>query len=113
MITNISKITYDLGDLKDLSVKSNIVRITIYNNIINVCLCKNKNTVCLTLINNTGDDVYCLSVVDYNNDFNFKQKKFFNKETKTIEYNINYKPKILISYIEKYNKNFSKVYICI
>ncbi len=111
MINNVSKITYDLGNIKNLTIKSNKVGILVSRKLLQVCISAQSGYVYINIFNNTGLDIDCLNVIDHNNKFKYKQKKLSNNKIKVIKYQKYFEPQILIFYSERINNNLSTVYL--
>lgn len=75
MIKNVAQITYDWREIRNNLQRSNIIKIFIYNPILNVCVCNGRKNIYVNIYNNTKSDLYCLNVIDYNNNFKYKIQK--------------------------------------
>lgn len=113
MITNIVTIEYDLDELKNITQESNKVKIKIYkiNPLLEVIVYEFEKHIYINLDNNTNMSLYNIKIRDYNNYFNNKVNKIEPNKKLILEYKRLNKTKILISYNEKYEDGYSKVYI--
>lgn len=108
MITNVANITFDSNNIKKVTQNSNVVKIDVCNIILNICITEDINFNIINICNNTGQNIKCLKIQDFNNNFIYKQELLNKNSFKKVKYQKKITSKILISYIEKNN---NKVYI--
>lgn len=113
MITNVATVEYDLEELKDITQKSNKVKIKLIklNPLLDVSVYECGKYIYINLDNNTNISLYKIKIRDYNNCYNTKVNKIEQNKKITLKYKRFNKTKIIISYKEKYKDGYSKVYI--
>ena len=109
MIQNTSKVVFDIGDEKSLSTSSNPVMIPLFQPLLQISICRETNKVRINIINDTAQTVYCLTMIDQENNFRYRTKFFPSDNVIEIEYKITVDAEIFIYYYEKNNQSFNKV----